>query len=145
MTALTIDSQIVLSYILYLTNHFIPSRINSTYQILNFILHSRDYFYEEGDCLIIIKVGTDVRARALDFTGVTFCQGIRFWELNFARASAFWQLLTKKCVIFDKRVKKVSHLLKNSNFCTLRFMVIRALETFCPCITFLINFAQLRF
>ena len=47
----------------------------------------------------LIKVGTDVRARALGILGVNFCPGIRFWEVNFARALGFWQFLTKKCNI----------------------------------------------
>ena len=42
-----------------------------------------------------IKVGTDVWARVLGFSGVNFCQGIRIWEVNFARALGFWQFLTK--------------------------------------------------
>ena len=46
-----------------------------------------------GDSLI--KVGTDVRARALGFSGVNFCPGIRLWEVNFARALGFWQFLPK--------------------------------------------------
>ena len=37
--------------------------------------------------------------------GVTFCSGIRFCEVNFAQAFGFWQYFTKKCIIFDKRVK----------------------------------------
>ena len=37
-----------------------------------------------GDSLI--KVGSDVRARALGILGINFCPGIRFWEVNFARA-----------------------------------------------------------
>ena len=59
------------------------------------------------------KVGTDVRARAL---GVNFCQGIRFWEVSFAQALGFRHFLTKKCVIIDKRVIKVTYLLKIFNF-----------------------------
>ena len=47
----------------------------------------------EGDSLI--KVGTDVPARALGIFRVNFCLGIRFWEVNFARALGFWQFLTK--------------------------------------------------
>ena len=39
-----------------------------------------------------------------------FLPGIRFWEINFARALGFWQFLTKKCAIFDKRVEKVTDL-----------------------------------
>ena len=54
-----------------------------------------------------------MRAGALGISGVSFCPGIRFWEVNFARALGFWPFLTKKCVIFDKRVKKVTYLLKN--------------------------------
>ena len=80
----------------------------------------------------LIKIGTDVRARALGFSGVNFCPGIRFWEVNFARALGFCNF-SQKCVIFDK-VKKVIQLLKNSNFGTPRFMktfpVIRVLGTF---------------
>ena len=63
-----------------------------------------------GDSLI--KVGTNVRARALGISGVNFCPGIRFWEVNFGRALGFLQFLTKKCVIFYKRVIKVAYLLK---------------------------------
>ena len=37
----------------------------------------------------LIKVGTDVRARALGLSGVNFCPGIRFWEVNVARALVF--------------------------------------------------------
>ena len=81
-----------------------------------------------GDSLI--KVGTDVRAQALGISGVNFCPGIKFCELNFARALCVWQLLTKKCVIFDKRVTKVTYLLKLSNFGTLKFMKT------CPVISF---------
>ena len=49
-----------------------------------------------------------MRARALGISGVNFCPGIRFWEVNFARALGFLQFLPfdKKCVIFYKRVKK---------------------------------------
>ena len=57
--------------------------------------------------------------------GGKFCPSIRFLEI-----------FDKKCVIFDKRVKKVTYLLKNSNFGTLRFMQtcseIRVLATFLP-------------
>ena len=49
---------------------------------------------------------TDVRARGLGISGVNFCPGIRFCEVNFARALGFWQVLIKKSVIIDKRVKK---------------------------------------
>ena len=76
-----------------------------------------------GDSLI--KVGTDVWALALGFSGVKFWPGIRFWEVKIARALGFWQFL---------RVKKVTYLLKNSNFGTLKLMktcpVIRFLGTF---------------
>ena len=76
-------------------------------------------------------------AWALGFSGVNFFWDIRsVWEVSFAWALGFWQFLTKKCVIFDKRVKKVTYLLKNSNFGTLRFMntcpVIRFLGTLLP-------------
>ena len=79
------------------------------------------------------KVGTDARARALGILEVNFCLGIiRFWEVNFAQALGFWQI-DKKCVIFDK---KVTYLMKISNFGTLKFMktcpVIRFLGTFLP-------------
>ena len=47
-----------------------------------------------GDSLVM--VGTDVRARALGISGVNFCAGIRFSEVNFAGALGFWQFLTKK-------------------------------------------------
>ena len=56
-----------------------------------------------GDSLI--KVGADVWAQALGISGVNFCPSIRFWEVKFAQALGFRQFLTKKCVIFDKRVK----------------------------------------
>ena len=46
-----------------------------------------------GDSLI--KVGTDVRARALGILGISFCPRSRFWEVNSARALGFWQFLTK--------------------------------------------------
>ena len=86
-----------------------------------------------GDSLI--KVGTDVRARALGISGVNFCPGIRFWEVNFAWALGFWQFLTRKCVIIDKS-EKVTYLLKIFNFGTLKVMktcpVIRFLCTFLP-------------
>ena len=63
-----------------------------------------------------------------------FSPVIRFCELNFVRALGFWQLLTKNCVIFDKRVTKVTYLLKISNFGTLKFMkslpVVRFSGTF---------------
>ena len=51
---------------------------------------------------------------------VNFCPGIRFWEVNFARALGFQQFFPKKCAIIDKRVKKVTYLLKIFNFGTLK-------------------------
>ena len=49
-------------------------------------------------------------------------------------------IFDKKCVIFDKRVKKVIYLLKNFNFGTLKVMktclVIRFLAVICPGIRF---------
>ena len=101
-----------------------------------------------GDSLI--KVGTDVRARALGTSGVNFCLGIRFWEVNFAGALGFWQFLTRKCVIIDKRLKKVTYLLKIFNFGTLKVMktcpVIRFLGTFfARALGFWGNFARPRF
>ena len=53
----------------------------------------RRHFHEGGDYLI--KVGTDVQAQALGILGVSFCPGVRFWEINFAWALGFWQFLTK--------------------------------------------------
>ena len=55
-----------------------------------------------------------MRARALGISGVNFCPGIRFWEVNFARALGFWQF-DKKCVMIDKKVKNVTYLLKIFN------------------------------
>ena len=46
-----------------------------------------------GDSLI--KVGTDVQARPLGFSGVNFCPGIVFSEENFARPLDFCQFVTK--------------------------------------------------
>ena len=56
--------------------------------------------------------------------GGKFCPGIRFLAI-----------FDKKCLIFDKRVRKVTYLPKNSNFGTLKFMktclvIIRFLGTF---------------
>ena len=59
----------------------------------------------------LIKVGTDVRGRALGILGVNFCPGSRFWQVNFAQALGFWQFL-KKCVIFDKSEKSDLNLMK---------------------------------
>ena len=64
----------------------------------------------------LIKVGTDVRVRASGISGVNFCPGIRFWEVNFALALGFWQFLTIKCVIIDKRVKRNDLLAENFQF-----------------------------
>ena len=90
--------------------------------------------------------------QTLGISGVNFCLCIRFCELNFVQALGFWQLLTKKCVIFDKRVTKVTYmyLLKILNFGTLKFMktclVIRFLGTFLLGHWYLWeNFAQPRF
>ena len=44
----------------------------------------------------------------IGISGVNLCPGIRSWEVNFARASGFWQFLTKN-VIFDKKVAKVTY------------------------------------
>ena len=60
---------------------------------------------------------------ALGISGVNFCPGFRFLAI-----------LTKKCVIFDKRVTKVTYLLKISNFGTLQFVKT------CPIIRFLGRF-----
>ena len=85
----------------------------------------------------VIRAGTDVWVQTLGISGVILCPGIRSWEVNFAQAfSNFCQ----KCVIFDKRVKKVIYLLKNFNFGTLKVMktclVIRFLAVICPGIRF---------
>ena len=45
-------------------------------------------------------------AGALGISGVNFCQGIRFWEVNFARALGFFAIFYKKCVIFYKSEKR---------------------------------------
>ena len=45
----------------------------------------------------------DVWTWALGILGVNFCLGIRFLEVNFARALGFWQFLTKNYVILDKK------------------------------------------
>ena len=74
---------------------------------INHILIPKRYQIKlEGGGNPLIKAGTDVRAQALGFAGVNFCLGIRFWEINFSQALGFWQFLTKKCEIFDERVKK---------------------------------------
>ena len=74
-----------------------------------------------------------MQARAIGISGVNFCPGIRFWEVNFAQALGFWQFLTKKCAVIDKS-EKVAYLLKIFNFGTLKVMktclVIRSLGTF---------------
>ena len=46
-----------------------------------------------GDFLT--KAGTDVQARALGISGVNFCPGIGFCDVNFAREVGFWQFLSK--------------------------------------------------
>ena len=53
----------------------------------------KDFGFPVEDSLI--KVGTDVLAQALDISEVNFCPGIRFWDVNFARALGFWQFSTK--------------------------------------------------
>ena len=75
---------------------------------------------EGGDSLI--KVGTDVRARALGILGINFCPGSRFWEINFARALGFLAIFDKKCVIFDKSEKSDLNLKNKFQFGTLKFM-----------------------
>ena len=69
-------------------------------------------------------------ARALGISGVNFCKGIRFWEVNFAGALVFAIFDKKVCI----RVKKVTYLLKIFNFGALKVMktclVIRFLGTF---------------
>ena len=56
--------------------------------------------------------------QTLGISGVNLCSGIRSCEVNFAQAFSN----SVKCVIFDKRVKKVIYLLKNFNFGTLKVM-----------------------
>ena len=64
--------------------------------MFGFIALRNESINNEGGGDSLIKLGTDVRARALGiFRGVNFCPGIRFWEVNFARALGFWQFLTK--------------------------------------------------
>ena len=63
-------------------------------------------------------------AQALGISGVNFCPGNRLKEVNFARALGFWQFFTKEYVIIDKRVKKVTYLLKIFNFGTLKSIEI---------------------
>ena len=59
-----------------------------------------NFTYFSNRCQILglsraeIKVGTDVRSKALGISGVNFCPGIRFWEVNFAWALDFGQFLT---------------------------------------------------
>ena len=48
-----------------------------------------------GEVDSLIKVGTDVRDRALGISLVNFCPGIRFCEVNFAQTLGFWLFLTK--------------------------------------------------
>ena len=76
-----------------------------------------------------------MRARALGISGVNFCPGIRFCEVNFAQALGFWQFLTKN-VQYLIRVKKMTYLLKIFMFGTLKVMktcpVIRFWGTFLP-------------
>ena len=82
----------------------------------------------------------DVRAKELGISGVNFCPSIRFCKVNFAQALGFLAIFDQKCVIFDKRVKKVTYLLKIFKFGTPEVMktcpVIRFLGTFCPGIRF---------
>ena len=76
-------------------------------------LTTRPHYYSEGgrrgagDSLI--KVGTDVRARALGILGVNFCPGIRFCILggNFCPGNMFSAIFDKKCVISDKSQKEL--------------------------------------
>ena len=75
--------------------------------------------------------------QTLGISGVNLCPGIRSWEVNFAQAFSNFE---KKCVIFDRRVRKVIYLLKNFNFGTLKViktcLVIRFLAVICPGIRF---------
>ena len=102
-----------------------------------------------GDSLI--KVGTDVRARVLSISGVNFCPSMKFCELNFARSIGCLAIVDKKYAISDKRMTKVTYLLKMSNSGTLKFMktcpVIRFLGICCLGVVFffLENFVRRRF
>ena len=63
-----------------------------------------------------------MRARALSISGVNFCLSMKFCELNFARSIGCLAIVDKKYVIFDKRMTKVTYLLKICNSGTLKFM-----------------------
>ena len=58
-------------------------------------MHSSVLIGRGGESTSLIKVGVDVWAWTLGISGVNFCLGVRFWEVNFARALGFWQFLTK--------------------------------------------------
>ena len=57
---------------------------------------TESWLTNEGGGDSLIKVGMNVRTRALGISGVNFCPGIRFWEVNSAQALGFWQVLTNK-------------------------------------------------
>ena len=50
-----------------------------------------------GEVDSLIKVGTVARAQALSISGINFCLGIRFREVNFAWALGFSAIFDKKC------------------------------------------------
>ena len=56
-----------------------------------------------------------MRARALGISGVSFCPGISFREVNFSRALGFWQFFTKN-VLYLIRVKKSDLLAEEFQF-----------------------------
>ena len=85
---------------------------------------------ERGDSLI--KVGTDVRAQALGISGINFCPGIRFWEVNFAWALGFGHFLTKNVQYWMS--EKVTYLLK-----IFKLVILKVMKT-CPVIRFCSTF-----
>ena len=50
-----------------------------------------------------IKVSTDVRARALAFSGVNFCPGIGFWEVKSMGSKFLQDIYLEYFVIFGAR------------------------------------------
>ena len=57
--------------------------------LAKFDLTGRTSYKTCFNCFIndyLIRVGTDVWARALGISGVNLCPGIRSWEVNFAQA-----------------------------------------------------------
>ena len=67
-----------------------------TVKTVKFFIPSPSSEVGEGRGDSLIKVGTDLRARALSISGVNFCPGIRFWEVHFARALGFLAMCNEK-------------------------------------------------